>query len=156
MKHLLGGQLNIERRLKRKGIFADSLVPVSRSLLSYFNYSFFIICKAHKALWFFSNIATLVPSTGINILKIGQSLSHDNKYLIRQKPLNKVSCRLYHRHHMQSYYIASKNSNYRYLIRMFFYVIYDTLWSMGDKVVQNSQSLELNKANTLVHWYILM
>ena len=50
------------------------LVPVSSCFLSNLNYPFFIIDKSHKTLRLLSDITSLVPSTGINVLKIGQCL----------------------------------------------------------------------------------
>ena len=55
---------------------AYSLVPVGSSLLSNFLYPFFIIHQSHETLRFLSDIASLIPPTWINILKVWQSLSN--------------------------------------------------------------------------------
>jgi len=50
------------------------LVPVSSSLLPNFYDSIFIIHKDNQTLRFPPDIVSLIPSTGVNVLKIGQRL----------------------------------------------------------------------------------
>lgn len=52
----------------------DSLIPIRSSLLPNFLYPFFVIHQNHKALRFPSHIVSLIPPTGVYILKIGQRL----------------------------------------------------------------------------------
>lgn len=61
-------------KISVKMLREDLLFPINRSLLPNLYDSFFVIHKDNETLRFFSDIVSLISSTGVNILKIGQSL----------------------------------------------------------------------------------
>lgn len=61
-------------KISVESLRGDLLFPINSSLLPNLYYSFFIIHKDNENLRFFPDIVSLISSTGINILKVGQSL----------------------------------------------------------------------------------